>query len=54
MSERSMQRKGRTGLIIVLIVAIAGALAAGALARVTDSMEHRRAELARIYGAAVS
>lgn len=32
MSERSMQRKGRTGLIIVLIVAIAGALAAGALA----------------------
>lgn len=32
MSERSMQRKGRTGLIIALIVAIAGALAAGALA----------------------
>ncbi|MDA0171298.1 glycosyltransferase family 4 protein [Solirubrobacter taibaiensis] len=29
-------------------------LAAGALARVTDSMEHRRSELTRIYGAAIS
>ena len=29
-------------------------LAAGALARVTDSMERRRAQLARIYGAAIS